>query len=121
MFLDIEDEDPETVERECLEIFNSYSENPPAKTVSDITLPGMEYESAVQAKKRTAHCSSTMANYSALGNKTVSKAKTFKSAQEVMYERYRTAEKAKETQVQHSSPLPSPSHMSHIGGGPNSK
>ncbi|KAL0267965.1 UNVERIFIED_CONTAM: hypothetical protein PYX00_010080 [Menopon gallinae] len=111
---DVEDDDPDTVEKECLEIFNSYSEDRPSRAVPDITLPNVEYESTVQAKKRTAHSTSTMADHSALRNKTVKKAHVIKSAQEMMYERYKIAEKARETQTQQVSPQPAPSHIAGL-------
>lgn len=108
MFDDLE-EDPDVVEKECLEIFNSYknSDLNAIKKINDVTVSTDEHENALQPKKRTAHATVVTSDHSVLRHKTLKKINNIKSAQEVMLERYKTIEKAKE--VPPSVPVTQPS------------
>lgn len=107
LFDDIDD-DPDLVEKECLEIFNSYSgKADEGGSKIEIVVGSEEYESAMQAKKRTAHSTMLTSDHTVLREKTLKKAKKVRSAQEVMMERYKTVEKPKEN-VQSPPPAPAP-------------
>lgn len=109
LFDDVED-DPDVVEKQCLEIFNSYSAASDSETSKmEISINSEECESAMQAKKRTAHSISLTSDHSVLRDKTVKKKFFRKTAQEVMMERYtKTVETPKETVVQPPAPAPAP-------------
>lgn len=103
------DDDPDLVEKECLEIFNNYSEASEADTPkTEITVSNEDYESSVQAKKRKAHSSSLTSDHTVLREKTVKKAKVIKSAQEVLQERYKTVEKTIEKPKESLATQPAP-------------
>lgn len=110
LFDDLED-DPDLVEKECLEIFNSYTtsaESNSNKKTNDITIPTDDYENTTFGKKRMAHSTSVMSDHSVLRHKSARRPNNVKSAQEVMLERYKTIEKAKETPVPVTTPQPAP-------------
>ncbi|KAK6620030.1 hypothetical protein RUM44_006430 [Polyplax serrata] len=98
--VDLEDDDPDTIEKECLEIFNSYtgpSDLNCEKKTNETTTAAEEYENSGVGRKRTAHSSNTMADHSVLRHKTARKLNNIRSAQEVMMERYKIVEKSKES------------------------
>lgn len=86
------DDDPDTVERQCLEIFNNYSGTSGSSTTTEITVSAGDFENSVQSKKRTAHATNMTSDHSVLREKTTKKVHVVKSAQEILYERYKTAE-----------------------------